>query len=166
MSCLSAMRKSGEPTKLIGFPTAFGAAPPDFQARTLVDFARLPAVLAISWGSGGTTAPFSSQNPASLVLNLGNPAIGRVHALSIGPRVIDLLKMPASPGIVAPADGPAAYLIVAKDGSQSFGDFAGFVTELTTRLNGTTAMVGLTASGSYDGDTNVLTSRSMVVVLK
>jgi hypothetical protein len=37
---------AGEPTKLIGFPTPFGMAPPDFDARTLVDFPRLPAVLA------------------------------------------------------------------------------------------------------------------------
>jgi hypothetical protein len=29
-----------------------------------------------------------------------------------------------------------------------------------------TAMVGFTATGSYDGDSNVVTARSIVVVLK
>ena len=157
---------AGEPTKLIGFPTPFGTAPPDFDARTLIDFPRLPALLALSWGANGTTAPFSSQEPTGLVLDLANPDLGRVHAITIGPRVIDLTKLPASPRIVSPKDGPTAYLIVARDGSQSFGDFAGFVAALDTLLDGTTPVMGLTASGSYDGDSNLLAARSMVVVLK
>jgi len=157
---------AGEPAKLIGFPTPFGMAPPDFEARTLVDFPRLPAMLAVNWGANGTTAPFSSQEPTGLVLNLANPDIGRLHAITIGPRVIDVTKLPASPRIVSPKDGPTAYLIVARDGSQSFSGFADFVNELNTRLDGTTAVIGLTASGSYDGDANVLAARSMVLVLK
>ena len=81
---------NGEPTKLVGYPTPFGAAPPDFDARTLVDFPRLPALLSMSWGSNGTKAPFTSQEPTGLVLDLANPNIGRLHFLSIGPRVLDL----------------------------------------------------------------------------
>jgi hypothetical protein len=156
----------GEPTKLIGFPTAFGTAPPDFTARTLVDFPRLPAMLTLSWGPGGTTAPFSSQEVTGLVLDLANPSIGRLHFLNIGPRWLDLKTLPASPSIVPPTDGRSSYLIVMKDESHAFHDFSDFVTELGTRLNGTTAMVGLTASGSYDGNSNVFTARSIVVILK
>ncbi len=53
-----------------------------------------------------------------------------------------------------------------RDESHSFRDFADFVTELGTRLNGTTAMLSFTASGSYNGDSNTFTARSIVVVLK
>lgn len=35
-----------------------------------------------------------------------------------------------------------------------------------TRLDGDTAMVGFTATGSYDGYSNVVTARSSVVLLK
>ena len=156
----------GEPTKLIGFPTAFGMAPPDFDARTLVDFPRLPAMLTLSFGPDGTTAPFSSQDAASLVLNLANPDIGRLHFLNVGPRVLDLLALPDSPGIVPPDNGPTAYLIVMRDESHAFHDFGDFVADLGTRLNGSTAMVSLTVSGSYSGDTNTLTARSIVVILR
>ena len=156
----------GEPTKLIGFPTPFGTAPPDFDGRTMVDFPRLPALLTLSWGENGTTAPFSSQEPTGLVLDLANASIGRLHFISIGPRQIDLKDLPASPSIVPPTDGRTAYLIVMRDESRSFHDFSDFVTELGTRLNGSTAMVGFTATGAYDGDSNVLTARSIVVVLK
>lgn len=156
----------GEPTKLVGFPTAFGTAPPDFDARTMVDFPRLPAVLSLNWSPTGTAAPFSSQEASSLVLNLANPDIGRLHILTVGPRVLNLLALPASPGIVPPANGPTAYLVVLRGESHSFHDFADFVTDLTASLNGSAAMVGLTASGSYDGDSNVLTARSIVAVIK
>jgi len=156
----------GEPTKLIGFPTAFGLAPPDFDARTLVDFPRLPAMMTLTFGPNGTTAPFSSQEASALVLNLANPDIGRLHFLSVGPRVLDLLALPASPSIVPPDNGPTAYLIVRRDESHAFHDFAEFVAELGTQLNGSTAMVSVTASGSYNGDANTLTARSIVVILK
>jgi hypothetical protein len=157
---------TGEPTKLIGFPTAFGLAPPDFTARTMVDLPRLPAMLSLTWIPGGTTAPFSSQNPTGLVLDNHNPAIGRLHVLAVGPRMLNLETMPASPNIVPPANGPTAYLIVMKDESHAFHDFADFVAELGTRLNGSTVMVTFNATGSYDGDTNTMSARSITVILK
>jgi hypothetical protein len=157
---------NGEPTKLIGFPTAFGAAPPDFDARTLVDFPALPAMLSLTWGPTGTTAPFSSLESTGLVLDLANTAIGRVHVLTVGPRVINLSQLPASPRIVPPADGPTAYLIVMRDESHAFHDFGDFVAELGTDLNGSVSAVGFNASGNYDGDSNTLTARSIVVLLK
>lgn len=155
-----------EPIKLIGFPTPFGMAPPDFTARTLVDFPRLHAMLSLTWIPGGTTAPFVSQNPSGLVLDLANPAIGRLHVLTIGPRVLNLLTLPSSPSIVPPTDGPSAYLIVMRDESHAFKDFADFVAELGTRLDGSTVMLTFNATGSYDGDTNVMTARSITVILK
>ena len=123
-------------------------------------------MLALTWLPGGTTAPFVSQNPAGLVLDLANPAIGRLHVLTIGPRVLNLQTLPASPSIVPPTDGPSAYLIVMRDESHAFRDFADFVTELGTRLNGSTVMLTFNATGSYDGDTNVMTARSITVILK
>jgi hypothetical protein len=157
---------TGEPAKLIGFPAPFGMAPADFTARTLVDFPRLPAMLSLTWIPGGTTAPFSSQNPTGLLLDLGNPAIGRLHVLTVGPRVLNLQTMPASPNIVPPASGASAYLIVMHDESHAFHDFADFVAELGARLDGSTVMVTFNATGNYDGDTNTLTARSITVILK
>ncbi len=157
---------TGEPTKLIGFPAPFGMAPPDFTARTLVEFRRLPAMLSLAWNPEGTTVPFVSQNPTGLVLDLANPAIGRLHVLTIGPRVLNLQTLPASPSIVPPADGPSAYLIVMRDESHAFHDFADFVAELGMRLNGSTVMLHFNATGSYNGDTNVMTARSITVILK
>ncbi len=40
---------NGAPTRVFGFITPFGPAPPDFEGRTLVDFANVPAVLSLGW---------------------------------------------------------------------------------------------------------------------
>jgi len=157
---------NGEPTKLVGYPTPFGAAPPDFDARTMIDFPRMGALLAMSWGADGTEAPFSSQEPTGLVLDLDNADIGRLHYISVGPRVLDLKALPASPIIAPPAQGPTAYLVVMRGESCSFHDFADFVAELGSRLDGGTALVGFTVNGTYNGDDNVMAARSIVAVLK
>ena len=155
-----------EAVRLLGFPTPFGAAPPDFTARTLIDYRRLPALLSITWGRNGTTAPFSSEETTGLVLDLENPDIGRLHHVSVGPRLLDLTGLPATPAIVPPEDGRTAYLIVMRDESHSFHDFADFVAALGTRLNGTTVVFSLVASGTWNGDGNVFTAHSIVVTLK
>jgi hypothetical protein len=157
---------TNEPTRVFGFQTAFGTAPPDFDARTIVDQPALPAMLQLTWGRTGTTAPFTSEGATSIVLNLQNSGIGGAHFIFIGPRLVNLLNLPASPSVVPPTDGRSAYLIVTKTMSLAFHDFSDFTTELATRLNGSTAMVSFTANGSYDGDTNTLTARSVVVILK
>lgn len=155
-----------QPVKLLGFVTPFGAGPPDFEARTVVDFAALPANLSISFGRDGTTAPFTSIDGTGLVLNLMNSAIGAARFISIGPRIIDLRSLPASPRIVGPGDGLTAYVIVMRDQSAVFESFADFTAELAQRLNGTTATLSLNALGRFDGDTNTFSARSIVVLLK
>jgi hypothetical protein len=157
---------NGEPAKLIGFPTPFGAAPPDFDARTVVDYPALPAMLAMTWSPTGTGAPFSSMEPTGLVLDLANPDIGRVHVLKVGPRIINLTQLPASPSIVPPDSGSTAYVVVLRGECHSFQDFSDFVEKLGEQLDGSTSMVGLNASGRYDAASNTLVARSIVVLLK
>src|SRR4029434_3374748 len=51
----------GEGVGVFGFVAPFESAPPDFTAKTLVDFDELRALLGIGWGFGGTSAPFLSM---------------------------------------------------------------------------------------------------------
>jgi len=155
-----------QPLKVLGFVTPFGAAQPDFEARTVVDFPALPAELAISFGKTGATAPFSSLESSGLVLDLTNPAIGSKRFISIGPRSIDLRSLPASPRIVAASDGFTVYVLVQRDESAVFESFADFTAELAQRLNGSTTVVSLSASGKFDGDTNTFAARNVTVLLK
>ncbi len=44
---------TGKAARAFGFVTPFGKAPPDFAARTLVDFRDVPALLSLGWGAAG-----------------------------------------------------------------------------------------------------------------
>jgi hypothetical protein len=144
---------AGEAAKVLGFVTPFGAAPPDFEGRTVIDYGDLPALLGIGWGVTGTTAPFLSMGNTGLVLDLGNPNIGERHVLMVGMRRVDLLDLPATPTIV-PAPGRVLFGVAAGRDIQLFTSFADFTAEVAARLAAGKAAVSLTASGSYDEGTN------------
>jgi hypothetical protein len=146
---------AGEAAKVLGFVAPFGAAPPDFEGRTVIDHRDLPALLGIGWGASGTTAPFLSMGNAGLVLDLGNANIGERHALMVGMRRVDLLDLPAAPTIV-PAAGRVLFGVSADGDIELFTSFADFSAEITTRLATGKAAVALTASGSYDEGANSL----------
>jgi hypothetical protein len=160
-----ALLRPGEWVRVYGFVEPFGLAPPDFRGRTVVDFAGLRALLAVGWGSEGTTAPFLEIGPAGLVVDLANPGLGQRHHLKVGARVVDLKTLPAAPRIVPPATGPVAYVIRQDGASHAFADFARFTEELARRLDGSTRMVGFGAMGRYDAGANEFTARSAIAML-
>src|SRR6185295_15728744 len=92
--------KAGESAKVLGFVTPFGAAPPDFDGRTVIDRADIPDLLAIGWGKNGTAAPFTTLANTGIVLDLHNTSIGR-HDLFVDLQHQDLLALASSPTIVS-----------------------------------------------------------------
>jgi hypothetical protein len=156
---------TGRPMRAIGFVTPFGAAPPDFEARTLVGYAELRAQLAVGWGDAGTSAPFSSMNSTGLVLNLANPDIGLRHHIHLGPVVIDLQSLAASPTIVGASTGRTMFVIATASGLHHYSDFAEFVDALTTSLSGS-RIVGFTASGAYDQAAGAFMAQEAVAILR
>jgi hypothetical protein len=156
---------NGQPMRAIGFVTPFGAAPPDFAARTLVSYAELRATLAIGWGDAGTAAPFTSMNASGLVLNLANPDIGMRHHIYLGPVAVDLKSLAASPTIVGASSGQTMFVIVTSSGISHYSSFADFVTFLTTGLN-SSRIVTFIANGSFDRAGNTLSANAAVAILK
>ncbi|MEQ1579691.1 MAG: metallophosphoesterase [Steroidobacteraceae bacterium] len=156
---------AGHPVRVFGFVTPFGVAPPDFTGRTVADYSEVRSVLAIGWGTTGTAAPFLSLGSEGLLLDLANPAIGQRHTLRVGPFVRDLLALPAAPRIVPATGVRTSFVVVAQGTSRMYADFAEFVADLTLRLNGSTRLRGLTATGQYDGGLNQFTAQTAVVIL-
>lgn len=145
------------PARVLGFVTRFGEAPPDFEGRTIVGYRDIPAALGIGWTLSGTSAPFSSMGPDSLVLDLANPDIGLRHHMLLGPELVDLFDLPASPAI-GPNPVRGLYGIWEPGHVELFGDFTEFVDELALRLGGTDRARSLSAYGHYDESGNVLTA--------
>lgn len=153
----------GEAARVLGFVTPFGAAPPDFDALTVVDHADLPALLSIGWTMTGTTAPFLSMGTDGLVLDITNPDIGLLHHLVVGRQIMDLAGLPANPTIAA-ADGRTMFTVWEPGHAEFFSNFDDFVSALTTRLGGGQAALSLFAEGSYDEAASKFSAHRIVVL--
>lgn len=150
---------NGSPIQVFGFVRPFGAAPADFEGRTVVDLANRRARLGIGWGPDGTLAPFTSIGTGGLVVDVDNPDIGLRHHIKIGPVVIDLFDLPMSPTIIGAQEGPRLFAILQHRRVQVFRDFDRFIDTLGSLLNGANTAQYMHSSGSYVQAQNTMTAR-------
>jgi hypothetical protein len=156
----------GTPLRVLGIVAPFGAAPPDFTARTVVNVADSAWRLDVAWPDGSTAA-FASLEPGSIVLDLSDPALGRIHALRRGGVLTDLYSLPASPAIVPQGQaGVGIYGILQNGDVQVFLDFNRFVTELTARLNDGASIRRMHAVGDFDNSANSFAAQRISVALQ
>lgn len=156
---------TGKPVVARGFPTAFGAAPPDFTGRTVIDYTDVRSSLGLGWGSEGTVAPFLSIGPDGLVVDNDNPDIDIRHYVKQGPVLIDLTSLPSDTRIEPAGAGRTVFAIKTGDSLRLYTDFVDFVDDLALSLDGATAARSMHAYGQYDTDTNVFTARKIGVHL-
>jgi hypothetical protein len=156
---------AGKPVVVYGFPTAFGAAPADFEGRTLVDFSDVRSMLGVGWGSDGTLAPFLSMESDGLLLDNGNPDIDERHYIKQGPVLIDLTTLASDTQIRPRETGRKLFTIATRDSVRLYADFDEFVEALAMALDGTSAARSVHARGHYDAADNVFTAYRMGVYL-
>ena len=156
---------AGKPVAIRGFPEAFGAAPPDFNGRTVIDFTDVRSALGVGWGQDGTTAPFLSMGADGLVLDNQNPAIDIRHYIKQGTVLIDLTALESGTTIVPPDSGRTLYVIKTADSLRQYADFAEFADDLLASLDGATSARSMFARGQYDVDSNVFTAFKLGVYL-
>lgn len=148
----------GKPVVVYGFPGAFGAAPPDFQGRTLIDYSEVRSLLGIGWGAGGTAAPFLTMGGDGLVLDITNPDIDVRHHIKQGPVLIDMTSLASGTRIVPREPGRTVFSIASRDGLRLFADFDDFVEALAITLDGATPARSMYARGLYDAEANLFTA--------
>ena len=158
------------PVALIGFVEPFNMAPPDFTARTLIDFATVSAELEVSF-EPGTLMPFTMIDATGFVINLARPPPGSAHFIRVGPQLIDLTQLAASPRIVPDATGPDEFAIADAPATmmhgtiRTFSAYADFEMALVSALNGTNRVQLVESVGQYDQALNIFTARRIAVVL-
>jgi hypothetical protein len=150
----------GEATKVIGFVTPFGKAPPDFDGRTVIDHRDLPSVLGINWSASSMTPLFLSMNSTGLVIDNKNSSIGDRHYIQSGMNRIDILTLASGPTI-APTTDRGIYGVWEPGHIELFESFADFETKLAARLGAGDALTSMTAVGAYDSGTNTLTANGV-----
>jgi hypothetical protein len=155
---------TGEGIGVFGFVAPFESAPPDFTAKTLVDFSDLRALLGIGWGFGGTEAPFLSMGQNGFVIDPTNIDLGQRQFLEVGPRVFDITSDLPEPITIEPAEtGPTLYAVARGLEVETFSDFGDFASRVNSLLNGGSNMRSFTARGSFDQDTTTLSANYVAI---
>lgn len=155
----------GTAARAFGFPAAFGFAPPDFEARTIIDLGGLRAKLAIGWGAEGATAPFTVIGPDTLVPDTSILGEDQRHYIRIGPSFVDILNIEGGISILPAGEGRTLYSIRTGDGIALYRDFADFADALARALDGASAARGLHAHGRFDRAAGEFVARKIGIVV-
>jgi hypothetical protein len=159
----------GAPARFFGFPVPFGsAANADFSAQTLVSYTAVPNLLFIGWTHSGSTMAFPGLTAGSSSLDLDLTGVGLVHFLQIGPERVNLVNLAAPPQIVPDTTALATLYAIGHAKSHSIDNFLAFgdfITALAGDINGTTAALGIAASGHYDATGNSFSANHLAVLL-
>ena len=156
---------AGKPIVAYGFPNAFGAAPPDFAGRAIIDYTDVRSALGVGWGAEGTIAPFARLGDDGLVLNNQNEDIDQRHHIKNGPVLIDLTTLDSDTTIVPRTSDRSMFYIKSDDSLRQYSDFVDFVNDLSLSLDGATTARSMHARGHYDSDTKTLTAYRIGVYL-
>lgn len=158
---------AGGVVKFGGFVTAFGAAPPDFEAASLVDFSNVATELRVSWKDEGSGTPFASLAASGIVIDIANADLDIKSQLRKGPNVTDLDSLASNPTLVGSTASGALFAI--RDDSartvKNFAAFADFVAELQARLGAGAEVERLWARGSFAAASNTFTATQVAVQL-
>jgi hypothetical protein len=151
----------GAGVQVRGFVTPFGAAPPDFSARTVVARSLTvdgAALLDLTWDPA-TTEPFTEASADGVTLSL--TGVGERHHLVQRWRVADLLDLPDAPIIVPPADGAGMFAVSLPESLHIYYTFAGFVDAVAAFQADGQEATRLVAHGDWAADTSTLTSKAL-----
>jgi hypothetical protein len=157
---------AGSAARVFGFVTPFGAAPPDFTARTAVDFRDVPALLSLGWGLSGTATPFLTLDASGLAIDNHNTSIGARHVIAIGPAFIDIKALASGPRIVPDTTKPGTFAVAEGRRIDVFTTFADFTAKAAEKLAAGSKAVTLSASGDFNAASGDFTARRALLELR
>ena len=157
---------TGQPVVVYGFPYEFGAAPPDFEGRTIVDYSDVRSALGVGWGAEGTTTPFLMMDGTEgLLLDKEQFGDDQRHHIKQGPVLIDLSTLDSNTLIKPRETGRKLFVVKTTDSLQLYADFDDFLNALTLELDGVNAARSMFARGHYNADTNEFTAYKIFVYI-
>ena len=159
---------NGTPVSFTGFVAPFGSAPPDFNAFTSVDFGNTKAELEMQWAMPGETTPFSTLTSSQITITQATLAATDEFFMNVAFNRIALSSLTSGLNFVPDVTAANPQFVIvhrASQKSESFTTFNGFVTALTTDLNGTVAAIGAAVAGPYSATTSTVSVDQMIVML-
>ena len=152
----------GTPVKIRGFLRAFGQAPKDFEARTIIDVSGVHGKLGVNWFPVSSAA-FTTITSEGMSINLSGH--GLFHHVIRSGLVTDLTGLSTSPNIVPPESGAGLFYIEYGTGIQLFTSFTEFASELNSRIVEEKLVRRIAAEGRFADQTGVFTAPVVTVRL-
>ena len=153
-----------DPVRVSGFVSAFGTAPPDFDAMTVIDYSQSRSQLFIDWPDGDDVLAFSEISTEQLVINIVNEGEGGVYKLIQGGIRTDLTTFDSAVSI-QPLGERGIYTLRSGDTVSAFSNFADFVAMLQLKLDEGEVIDGLHAMGGFSHETRILSALKIAVKL-
>jgi hypothetical protein len=116
----------------------------------------------------GTSAPFTTYNSSEIDLTRTNAGIGTRDLIQVGAESINIAGMSSDPLIVPSTTVSTLVFSIGHGASgtvENFITFNAFITTLTSELNGSVLVTGVTALGQYTSSSYTFTATSITVVL-
>lgn len=160
-SGLSSLNSLGEnePVRVTGFPTPFGTAPLDFEAKTIIDLSELPTKMLMSYGAAGSETAVVSLDESGMLLDLVS-ASGRHHLKTAG-VVTDIATLPEVP-FIQPRGDLGLYAISLGRRVHVYLNWNVYQAALNQLLLDGYKVVFVIAKGRYDASELLLSARRVV----
>lgn len=161
-SCLNTGVNVGDPVTVFGLPSAFGTAPPDFNAKALRDFSLGGSVVSFAWAAPTANAFSAIDATSGVVANLSSsPATATLRE---GGQVTDLTGGGTAPAVVGKSLG--VYAISKGGAVQLYLNFSNFVSALHSDLSSGARVSGFFAVGGFDAADDLLNATTISVILR
>ena len=151
-----------EPVRVLGFPIPFGAAPPDFSAKTIIDLKALPTRMLMSYGATGSETAIVSLDENGMLLDLAS-ATGR-HHLKQGGVITDIATLAEVP-FIEPGANIGLYAISQGRRVHVYLDWGAYQEALNDKLSIGKKVVFVIAKGSYNATELLLSARQVITRL-
>ena len=152
----------GDPVRARGLVAAFGAAPEDFYASTVIGNADVRGHLVVNYGRPGAADAVSDISEVGVQLDVTS-AEGRHHIVIAG-IAIDLLDLDQAP-LLVPGGERGVYTVWVSGRLEVYTFYASFARALQDHLDEGATVVRYDAQGYYDRSVNTFTSKRMGIVL-
>lgn len=147
--------------KVLGFTSAFGSAPSDFNAVSIVDIGAVKSKLAIHWKPESTDAlVFSSQG-----INLNLEGSSRLHHIARNGQRFDLSALPTQLMLTAKNE-IGIYRIEQAHASTIHTSFDSYAMDIAARIEAGQKVKAIMGRGYYDEATNKFSAEQLNVILR
>ena len=155
--------QDNDPVKVRGFVSAFGTAPADFDAQSIIAVTNQRAKLVINWVPYSDN-PFNSITTDALVIEQDD-ITGPLHHVRRKGVHTDLTTLENDPVIQPNVEGKGLFAIHQGTAITLYHQFDEFALSLSDHVEGPDGIKRVAAEGYFDNETATLTAHRISVIL-